>query len=202
MGFRTASPLTSLALGLAATFWAAGAHACTDLSQFRLPSAYQSESLARFAAAASTPALVADAGNGDAAVTAGDAPPLIVGFWKFAFTAPDGVTTIDAGFQQWHEDGTEITNSGRPAITGNFCLGAWRRSGHSGYQLNHWAMAWDPNGDPMEFGGLINIREHVDVDLTGNKMKGTVSLDLYTPDGTTLLAHLADGSVTGTRISP
>jgi len=33
-------------------------------------------------------------------------------------------------------------------------------------------------------------------------MTGTVSLDLYDLDSTTLVAHLVDGTVSGTRISP
>ena len=58
----------------------------------------------------------------------------IVGLWKFAFTAkgnsgntapfnpPDGAT-LDAGYVQWHSDGTEIMNSGRDPASGSFCLG-------------------------------------------------------------------------------
>lgn len=56
----------------------------------------------------------------------------IVGMWKVAFLAkgntgldapPDG-TPIDSAIVQWHADGTEIMNSGRPAQDGNFCLGS------------------------------------------------------------------------------
>ena len=44
----------------------------------------------------------------------------IVGFWKVKFVAegnagiPDGAV-LDNGFQQWHSDGTEITNSSKSA---------------------------------------------------------------------------------------
>ena len=58
----------------------------------------------------------------------------IVGFWKVTFTAkgntegpPDG-TPIDSGFVQWHSDGTEIMNSGRPPQNGNICLGVWEKN--------------------------------------------------------------------------
>lgn len=127
----------------------------------------------------------------------------IVGFWKFAFTAPDGVTGIDWGFQQWHSDGTELTNSGgQLPATGNFCTGVWEQAGRGAYQLNHWAIAWNlPGTDPADLAGLVNIRELVSVDRTGNSMTGTVSLDLYAPDGTTLLAHLGEGTVSGERIT-
>jgi hypothetical protein len=53
-----------------------------------------------------------------------------VGFWKATLVSegspgiPDG-TVIDAGFAQWHSDGTEILNSPRPAASSNFCLRIW-----------------------------------------------------------------------------
>jgi hypothetical protein len=127
----------------------------------------------------------------------------IVGYWRFAWTAPDGVTGIDWGFQQWHSDGTELTNSGgQLPATGNFCTGVWEQAGRGAYRLNHWAMAWTvPGTDPADFVGLINIRELVSVDRTGNSMSGTVTLDLYQPDGTTFVAHLAEGTVSGERIT-
>ncbi len=56
----------------------------------------------------------------------------IVGLWQVTFTSkdtpgiPDG-TVVDAGFATWHADGTEIMNSGRPPITGNFCMGVWKQ---------------------------------------------------------------------------
>ena len=128
----------------------------------------------------------------------------IIGYWKFAFTAPDGITGIDWGFQQWHSDGTELTNSGgQLPATGNFCTGVWEQAGRGAYRLNHWAIAWNlPGTDPADLAGLINIRELVSVDGTGNSMSGTVSLDLYAPDATTFLAHLGEGTVSGVRITP
>jgi hypothetical protein len=134
------------------------------------------------------------------------APPQnrIVGFWKFAFTAPDGFTGIDFGFQSWHSDGTEITNSGgQLPPTGNFCTGVWAQQRGGAYALNHWAIGWNlPATDPSDLFGLINIRELVNVDRTGTIMTGSVSYDLYGLDGTTYMAHLGDGSVLATRITP
>jgi hypothetical protein len=72
----------------------------------------------------------------------------IVGFWKVAFTAkgnsdiPDGVV-IDSALVVWHNDGTEIMNSGRPPQDGNFCMGVWERVGKSKYKLNHFALGND-----------------------------------------------------------
>src|ERR1700680_1715642 len=65
----------------------------------------------------------------------------IVGFWKVTFTAkgngkegPPDNTPIDSGYVQWHSDGTEIMNSGRPPQNGNFCLGVWEKTGRSKYK--------------------------------------------------------------------
>jgi len=186
----------SVALAVIGALFQGSAMACSDPTQLLAASRSGADSLAQIATSVArginAPTAPSQQANGSRPV---------VGFWKFAFTAPDGSTTIDAGFQQWHSDGTEITNSGRPAITGNFCLGVWKQRGSS-YVLNHWAMAWDPAGDPMEFGGLVNIRETVDVDAGGNHMSGTVTLDLYAGDGTTLITHLGDGTVAATRINP
>src|SRR5260370_42529100 len=112
----------------------------------------------------------------------------IVGLWKFSFVAlgnsenpfplnpPDG-TTLDAGYVQWHSDGTEIMNSGRDPATGSFCLGAWKRIGKSKYKLNHFALSWNATGrscSPSQqpgatgrFQGPTNIREGVTQNPSG-----------------------------------
>jgi hypothetical protein len=73
----------------------------------------------------------------------------VVGLWKFKFVAdgnglagpPDG-TPIDSGYVTWHDDGTELMNSGRSPATGSFCMGLWERVGPSTYKLNHVALVW------------------------------------------------------------
>ena len=72
-----------------------------------------------------------------------DGNPGIVGFWHFKFVSQgsagiqDG-TEVDAGYAQWHSDGTEITNSGGHApITSSFCMGVWQKTGLRSYRLNH-----------------------------------------------------------------
>jgi hypothetical protein len=70
----------------------------------------------------------------------------IVGFWKVTFTAegntegPPDDTPIDSAYVQWHSDGTEIMNSGRPPQNGDICLGVWEKTGRSKYKLNHFAL--------------------------------------------------------------
>ena len=66
--------------------------------------------------------------------------PAIVGLWKFAFTATTPFSgPFDAGYVQWHSDGTELMNSGRAPTTGSFCMGVWKQTGRSTYKLNHFA---------------------------------------------------------------
>lgn len=145
----------------------------------------------------------------------------IVGLWKFSFAAlgnsgnsfpfnpPDGAT-LDAGYVQWHSDGTEIMNSGRDPATGSFCLGVWKRAGKSKFKLNHFALSWDATGQgcsPSQqpgatgcFLGPTNIREVVTVDPSGNHYDGTVTIDQYDPTGQQLLFELK-GTVSGDRIT-
>ena len=141
-----------------------------------------------------------------------DSNDSIVGFWKVTFTAegntegpPDG-TPIDSGFVQWHSDGTEIMNSGRPPQNGNICLGVWERTGRSRYKLNHFANGnvIDPTnptaiGPP---GGPTQIVEDIILSRDGNHYAGWFTLDAYdTPsNGNKLLAHIV-GVITATRIT-
>jgi hypothetical protein len=134
----------------------------------------------------------------DAAPAAG-----IVGFWHVKFVSegssgiPDG-TEIDAGYSEWHSDGTEIMNSGgRSPITSSFCLGVWQQTGASTYVLNHFAAGWDATGSTLI--GPGNIREKVALGPNGNQFSGTFTVDQY-DESNNLLAHL-QGTITATRIT-
>ena len=128
----------------------------------------------------------------------------ITGLYQFSFVSegsdgiPDG-TVIDQGFVTWHDDGTEIMNSGRPAITGNFCMGVWRHTGLRTYKLNHEALAWSDDG--TVFVGPANIRENIQLNHNGNSYSGNFLLTQYAADGTTILAQV-QGTVSGTRVTP
>ncbi len=58
----------------------------------------------------------------------------ITGRWKFVFTGQGNTgpaamfngAQIDAGFVTWHDDGTELMNSGRAPASGSFCMGVWK----------------------------------------------------------------------------
>lgn len=139
-------------------------------------------------------AFLEDEGNEDKAS--------IVGFWHVKFVSkgsagiPDG-TEVDAGYSQWHSDGTEIMNSaGRSPTTNAFCLGVWQAVGHRQFQLNHFAAAYDATGTNLI--GPANIRETVTVGPHGKKFEGTFTIDQYDESGN-LLGHV-QGVITGTRI--
>ncbi len=134
----------------------------------------------------------------------------IVGLWKFAFTATTPFSgPFDAGYVQWHSDGTELMNSGRAPTTGSFCMGVWKQTGRSTYKLNHFALSWafdgstpstGPGTGGADFVGPTNIREEIILDKSGNSYKGNFILVQYEPDGTTVAATIT-GTVTATRIT-
>lgn len=144
----------------------------------------------------------------------GNAP--IVGLWEFTivsegnnvapFFIRDGAQ-LDAGYAQWHSDGTEIMNSSRDPATTNFCLGVWQNGSARSYKLNHFGLSWDntgalctpPAGASSCYVGVANIREEVTVDPHGNTYSGTVTIDQFNSTGQ-LLFRLR-GSVSAQRIT-
>lgn len=134
----------------------------------------------------------------------------IVGLWKFTFTATTPFSgPFDAGYVQWHSDGTELTNSGRAPTTGSFCMGVWKQTGRFTYKLNHFALSWafdasapstGPGTGGADFVGPANIREEIIVDKSGNSYQGNFILIQYEPDGTTVAATIT-GTVSATRIT-
>ena len=131
----------------------------------------------------------------------------IVGMWDIQFLSegntthkpsiPDGAM-IDFGYNQWHSDGTEILNSGaRAPAQENFCLGVWQKTGTSTYQLNHFALNYDPaNGTLL---GKINIVETITLSAGGTTYSGTFVYTVFDTKGnkTDQLA----GQVTAQRIT-
>ena len=127
----------------------------------------------------------------------------IVGLWNVKFVSvgtpgiPDG-TVIDQALVVWHSDGTEIMNSGRPAISSNFCMGVWKQIGQRGFKLNHYAKSWDMvNG--TTYVGPANIKEDVILNRFGDKYRGTFTINQYDTNGN-VLAHIT-GTLTGERIT-
>jgi hypothetical protein len=135
-----------------------------------------------------------------------DAPPFepsIVGTWKEHWISegsegiPDG-TEVDAGYAQWHSDGSEINVSGlRAPMTGDVCLGEWIRTGVRTYQLNHFGISYDSTG--LNLVGPARIQQWLTVDPKGNSTSGKFTIDQWDEDGN-LLAHV-QGNLTGTRVT-
>ncbi|MGA7524696.1 MAG: hypothetical protein WBW84_19765 [Acidobacteriaceae bacterium] len=130
----------------------------------------------------------------------------IAGFWHVKFVVGSGSSaqTIDAGYSQWHADGTEIMNSGgRAPVTSSFCLGVWKQVGYRQYKLNHFAAAWDPtpatNAPYGTLMGPVQIQEDVTLAPDGNHFTGTFTIDQYLENGNNV-AHVA-GNIAGTRIT-
>jgi hypothetical protein len=145
--------------------------------------------------------------------------PAIVGMWKVTMTSmgndrppvsiPDNAQ-LDEGYQQWHDDGTEIMNSNRDPATSNFCMGVWKQTGRSTFSLNHFALPWspaDPTTSPKTAAaavGPVRIQMIVTVDPPGDTFKGNFILTPYGTDETTVLlppgwAGLT-GQITGKRV--
>lgn len=133
----------------------------------------------------------------------------IVGMWHVTFTAegnepgPPNGTVIDNAIVVWHNDGTEIMNSLRPAQDGNFCLGVWQKTGKFTYKLNHlpWAgndMTNAPEGIGAPQGG-VQIFQEISLSADGNHYTGRFTLDAYDPSGNST-AHIV-GVISATRLT-
>lgn len=164
----------------------------------------------------------------------------ITGLWRFTFTAkgdvgtgapanalplPDGAP-VDAGFVVWHDDGTELMNSGRAPSSGSFCMGVWKQVGRRTYRLNHWALSWIPDYQPgvthswsqlpggideaLHAFGPANIQETITLGTGNSSYQGVFRLTQYVNDGTKTpindvtgapVAFVIVGTVNATRVT-
>lgn len=135
---------------------------------------------------------------------------VIVGMWHVKLTATrvsNGVpfgpgTEFDAGYQQWHSDGTEMLNSARPPITQSFCMGVWSQTGPRSFTLNHFAISWAPDGTRT---GPTSIVEEVTVAPNGQTFTGRFTITDYvekdTPSGNSItFQDSIEGTVTGSKM--
>jgi hypothetical protein len=127
----------------------------------------------------------------------------MVGTWKEHWISkgsdgiPDG-TEIDAGYAQWHSDGTEINVSGlRSPLTGDVCLGEWVKTGARTYRLNHFGISYDSTGQNLV--GPAHIQQWLTLNEEGNATSGKFTIDQYDESGN-LLAHV-QGKIIGTRVT-
>lgn len=138
--------------------------------------------------------------------------PAVVGMWHVIFIAntingnpipPPGLMA-DNAIVVWHNDGTEIMNSNRPAQDGNFCLGVWVQTGNRKYHLNHipWA-GNDPTNAPYGIGNPqdgVQLTEDIILSGDGNSYTGNFTLTQYQANGTVGVTFT--GTLRGTRVTP
>ncbi len=137
--------------------------------------------------------------------------PSIVGLWMIQLNA--GSQIVDFGYSAWHDDGTEIMNSGgHAASTGNFCLGVWSQTGANRFHLNHFALAYDPTkfsspGDathaPAGLMARINLTEEVVLAPNGKTFTGTFNQVGYDPITNAVIPMFsASGTISAQRVNP
>jgi hypothetical protein len=131
----------------------------------------------------------------------------IVGMWSFQLIS-EGNTThnpsiadgaqLNFGYIQLHSDGTEIQNAGaRSPAQQNFCLGVWQKTGHSTYQVNHFALNY--NAATGVLIGRIILVEMITVSPGGTAFSGTFAETVFDTMGNKT-DHLT-GQVTAQRIT-
>lgn len=139
----------------------------------------------------------------------------IAGLYEVSMTAsgndgsnglPKGAL-VDHSYVQWHADGTEIMNSGRPAGDGNFCLGTWVQTGARTYTLSHYMLSWGQSvaadGVTIDntFVGPASIQETITLSKDDSSYTGTFALTFYDPNYNIITPGGVPitGTVTGTR---
>ncbi len=118
--------------------------------------------------------------------------PSLVGMWHVIFTGEtmNGAPfsgLVDNSVVVFHNDGTEIMASSRPAQDGNVCLGIYERTAKLKYHVNH--IPWqgnDPSNAPTGIGnpaGGAQLLEKITLDPDGNSYTGSFSLQAYDTSG-------------------
>lgn len=131
-------------------------------------------------------------------VNADFTPGSIVGLWNVTFY-DDADNVVDFGYVAWHDDGTEIMNSGgRSPASENFCLGVYKQTGNRHYTLNHYALGYDPSTGNLAV--KVSIVENVTVDATGDKYDGPFVQTVTDATSGKVLVKIK-GMVVGTRLS-
>ncbi len=195
---RFAHVLQAVAIG--AAFASTAAAGCGDVSTLQPPFQFvDSQSATLLAMRAPSAKSATNAMNNDATP---------VGMWNVQFISlgngghnppiPDGAL-IDFGYNQFHQEGTEILNSGgHAANTGNFCLGVWVRTGMFTYEVNHFALSYSATTGALV--NKINISEQVTLDPSGNQYSGTFTIYIFDATGTQQVDQLA-GTLAATRVT-
>jgi len=127
--------------------------------------------------------------------------------WNFQFFSqsntshnppiPDGAL-LDFGYQVWHSDMTEFTNSTLHNLaTQNYRLGVWGQTGFNAFELNHFALQYDATSGMVS--GNANIKEQITLSPSGDSLSGTFTIDVYDSKGSKL-DHVA-GTLAATGVT-
>ena len=141
----------------------------------------------------------------------------IVGMWRLSFYSdgtayptqiPKGVM-VDFGISQWHPDKTEfLISGGRAPSTSDVCMGVWKQSGRSSYELKHIGLSYVSGDTPPPLGPVVPavfvgpaiIKQFVTLSRSLNRYEGDFTIDQYGVDEKMLLQHIA-GRVVATRFT-
>src|SRR5215470_5140530 len=111
----------------------------------------------------------------------------IVGLWNLSYTTSDNQPFGDS-FDMWHRDGTELESANLNPITGNMCVGVWKKVG-SDIHLHHVGWTFDNSGNLI---GPFTLDDVVALGNRGHSYSGSFDLKQYDNNGSLL------GEVTGT----
>jgi hypothetical protein len=118
----------------------------------------------------------------------------IVGTWHVSYVV-EGSPFADA-LIQWHADGTEWENINLPVLSGNICMGSWKRLDATHVSRNH--IGWLYTNGTLS--GYFTESETDVVAFDGRTYNGTNEQKIYDLNGT-MLADVT-GTATATRIGP
>ena len=117
--------------------------------------------------------------------------PSVVGMWSIQFISMGNTTHNPSiadgtqllwGYNQLHSDDTEILNVGsRSPAQQNFCLGVWQKTGDLAYQVNHFALNYNPTTGALI--GKIVVIETITVSPGGTAYSGTFVENIFDTAG-------------------
>ena len=118
----------------------------------------------------------------------------IVGLWDVTYTTSDN-QPFQESYDMWHSDGLEIETANVNPITGNVCVGTWKKVG-SEIHLHHVGWGFDPAGNLI---GGFTVDDVIVLGARGNSYSGSFDFKQYDTNGNLLLE--VTGTVAATRIS-
>jgi hypothetical protein len=98
----------------------------------------------------------------------------IVGMWIAYFYVGDNPQPWDFAIEQFHRDGTEMTNDIYPPSLGNVCWGVWEPAGRDKFVMKHTGLVFDQTG---KYFGLFDFSAKLTVGDHGDSFEGKFVAD-------------------------